>query len=186
MRKTNKRQNVTASVAVKAIRTASKKKKAVKHRAPKMIEHECTISGAWEDGKSIIETLGEEMRAWADNMEEKFGTTQKYETVSTTAETLEGIDVTIPEEFEGEENKKFIFKYSTVALSPSKMRHRSRANQCSDAVEIWNNLVTYLDQISEDEKEYTKEERDAAENMSSEVQNAIDEVEGCEFPSSFG
>jgi len=161
-------------------------KKARKPRPPKMIDHESTIAGAWEDGKSIIETLAESMREWADNMEEKFSQTQKYETVSTTADTLENIDVTIPDEFEGEENKKFIFKYQTFYLSPSKQRHRSRANQCADACEIWIALITYLDQIADDEKEYTKEERDAASQMSSDVQNAIDEAEGCEFPGMYG
>lgn len=155
-------------------------------RPPKMTDHESTIAGAWEDGKSIIESLGESMREWADNMEENFGNTLKYETVSTTAETLQEIDVTIPDELESE-SAKFTFKYQTLTLSPSKQRHRSRASQCSDACEIWNALVSFLDEIADStDSTYTQEERDAASSMSGDVQNAIDEAEGCEFPGMYG
>lgn len=160
------------------------KKKPRKPRPLKMIDHESTIGGAWEDGKSIIESLAEEMRSWADNLEENFSGTQRYEIVSTTADTLEGIDVTVPDELE--DGKKFFFKYRTVAVSPSKMRHRSRANQMADAVEIWQALVTYLDEIADSTGKYSPAEIEAASSMSSDVQNAIDEAEGCEFPGMYG
>lgn len=41
---------------------------------------------------SGVEELAEEIRSWADNMEEHFGSTSKYEEVSSAADELEGID----------------------------------------------------------------------------------------------
>ncbi len=44
---------------------------------------------------SELESLAEEMRSWADNMEESFGSTSKYEEVDECASNLENVDAEV-------------------------------------------------------------------------------------------
>lgn len=109
-RKTDKRQNPSAKVAHRAIHRATKKdanlakpygKKRVlappkkrrkpRPRQPKPAPREIDIISAIDEAYMEIEALGQEMRDWADSMEDKFSGTQKYDTVNTTADTLENM-----------------------------------------------------------------------------------------------
>src|ERR1700731_338004 len=47
-----------------------------------------SLPDAVSEAFAEFESLGSEMREWADNLEEKFSTTEKYNTVSSTADTL--------------------------------------------------------------------------------------------------
>lgn len=48
------------------------------------------VSGAISDAFSTFQELRDEMAEWANNMEEKFGSTQKYEDVRGAADALDG------------------------------------------------------------------------------------------------
>jgi hypothetical protein len=67
-----------------------------------------------------LQSLGEEMREWADNIEEKFSDTQKFQTVSDAAEALENLsEPDIPEAMNGIQ--------ITVTDLPQRRRGHSRS-----------------------------------------------------------
>jgi hypothetical protein len=132
-----------------------------------------TIADAVSNAFSILEELGGEMGEWGDNIEEKFSTTAKYETIRATQETLEGlIQPDIPDG---------LGKIEIEVAEPNRKRKQSRASRCSEAIIILETCMEALDDI-EDEAQY----KEAATLLSEELDNAKAEAEGVEFPGMYG
>lgn len=132
-----------------------------------------TIADAISNAFSILGELGAEMCEWGDNIEEKFGTTGKYETIRATQETLEGLtEPDFPEE---------LGKIEIEVAEPNRKRKQSRASRCSDAIIILETCMEALDNI-EDEATY----KEAATLLSEELDTAKGEAESVEFPGMYG
>jgi FKBP-type peptidyl-prolyl cis-trans isomerase (trigger factor) len=132
-----------------------------------------TIADAVSEAFGIFEELAGEMGEWGDNIEEKFSTTAKYDTIRTTQETLEGlIEPDIPDSLGKIEIERYEVKQK---------RRQSRANRCSEAVLILEDCMEALDSIEDEAK--NKEE---AKLLYDELDTAKGEAEGCEFPGMYG
>lgn len=141
--------------------------------------------------KSTVEELAQEMRSWADSLEEKFSQTEKYSTVSETADNLEGIDwPEVPESLSD----------LGVQWSETKSGKRpSRRKRCESVVDSLRGLYEALesrrdelqeqiDLRSEDETDEEEPEalQDACTELMESVEVVIDTLESCEFPGAFG
>jgi hypothetical protein len=139
-----------------------------------------SLADAVSEAFSEISSLAEEMREWADNMEEKFSATQKYETVSETADTLENIsEVEVDTELSA----------VTVTLQDPKPQRRgySRADRCAQACDILDACVSALeDYASTDDTNRTDAQAEAADELRNELDSAKSDAEGVEFPGMYG
>lgn len=143
---------------------------------PKFTEHKESIGDALGSAMSELESLGEEMRSWADNIEEKFSNTEKYERVSECADTLEGLSAPdVPESLEAR----------IITYHQGTKKQMSRSDRRDDACSILESIVQELEDITSDE-EAKQDLKDEAEEFRDEVQNLIDEAQGLEFPGMFG
>lgn len=132
-----------------------------------------------QEAFSEITTLAEEMRSWADGMEEKFSSTSKFETVSASADTLEGID-------EPDVTVTALNDHKLQWQDPTPRRRGfSRSARAANAVDmlrtVEDKLRDLVEELPEDDPQH-----DAADALADEVQTAADELEGVEFPGMFG
>ena len=137
-----------------------------------------SIADAVSEAFDEISSLAEEMRSWADNMEEKFSSTEKYSQVSEAADTLENAQE--PNDYPAFAQSQQI-EFSDL---PSRKRGYSRSDRCGQACYILQACADELDERIEelgdgDESVTLSEFRD-------ELTNVKDEVEGVEFPGMFG
>jgi len=157
--------------------------KAKKSRAPKMTEHEMSIEDAISSAMSEIQSLADEMREAFDNTPESLQGSAAGQAREEAADNLENIsEPDVPTELQG---SGFVVKWSTKTLSPSAMRKQSRSDRRYEAVETLCAVVSHLEKISED-KELSKEVREAAENFVDDVQSVIDDAEAVDFPGMYG
>jgi hypothetical protein len=132
-----------------------------------------TIADAVSNAFSVFEELGAEMGEWGDNIEEKFGTTAKYDLIRTTQETLEGlVEPDIPDG---------LGRIEIEVAEPNRKRKQSRAVRCTEAVMILEACMEALNDI-EDEAQY----KEAAELLVEELDTAKGNAEDCEFPGMYG
>lgn len=131
------------------------------------------------DAFAEILQLADEMRSWADNMEEKFSGTDKYQIVSASAETLENLD-------EPETDITALNDHKLSWQDPKpRRRGYSRADRCNQACDMLRAAEEKLREIH-DEVPPDDAQHDAAAGLADEVENVISELEGCEFPGMYG
>lgn len=151
-----------------------------KKRAPrrrfKVNDATCTIeegvAGVYQD----IGELAQEMREWADNLEEKFSNTDKYQRVNDAADTLENyIDEDVVPEWLSHE---IVVKYTFISK-----RRLSRADRCSNACTLAQAIIDKLEEgilwLDADKAEELVTLRDN-------LQQLIDDCQGVEFPGRYG
>lgn len=122
-----------------------------------------------------ITSLAEEMRTWADNMEEKFGATQKFQDVEAAADALENLDepdVTITALND--------HKLSWQDPRP-RLRGYSRATRAMHACDMLRAVEDKMREL-EDELPPDDPQHDAATALAEECENLISELEGIDFP----
>jgi hypothetical protein len=137
----------------------------------KWSEHK-TISEAFEEAKSEIQSLSEEMRHWEESMSSSDGlsATQKYETVSEAADSLENADL----EFEIPDSIKNI-RIMYLQISRYGRYKYPRWIRLSNVITFLNTIV---DELEKDEKEDTPE---GVTDFIDSVHSVIDEIENIEF-----
>lgn len=161
-------------------------------KAYKDVPYKTTAHNAYEDGKSELESLGEEMREWADNLEAgNLGHTEKYEQVNSAADEIENAVSNLPEAPDWlEEIGEVEFSQS---VSRRKGRAPSRAVRRDNAVaslraafEAVSAKASELGEKDDDpeseEGSETKERIQEMEEFASEIESACDEADGAEFP----
>lgn len=132
-----------------------------------------TVADAIADAFSEFESLGNELCEWADNIEEKFSNTSKYETLRASQETLEGLSAPdVPDE---------IGKLEIEVPVNSKKR-LSRADRNADATIKLDIVIEKLDELIEK----TREDETDHSDLRDELDNAKAEVEAVEFPGMYG
>lgn len=149
-------------------------KKAKMKREPKHYTEEITVADAIGEGCGELLSLGEEMRSWADAIEEKFSGTSKYDNICEVADVLEGVN-------EPEVAAELKDLKVTVTRTRYGRRGPSRATRRDDA--------TYLLQVAKDLLENFEEESENAEAASAladELDQIINEAEGIGFPGMYG
>lgn len=159
-----------------------KKRRPSAPRAKKPPPRTVGILDALDEAFAEIEDLAQEMREWADNLEDKFSGTQKYEIVSSTADTLEGIE-NAHAGFDDATNE-VLNKITIVIQDPTpRRRGYSRADRNADACTILQSISDALDEATE---EQLGAHVDDANGLKDDVDAAVSELEGVEFPGAYG
>jgi capsid portal protein len=147
---------------------------------------EATLADAANEAYSEFASLGEEMREWADNLEEKFSATDRYARISEAADALEGLS---EPDYPDWASKT---KVQVSELVKPLRRRISRATRRDNACAI---LDTCMEACNE-----WLDENDKPENRSDEMlgiigeitqirddlENLKDEAEAVEFPGMYG
>lgn len=148
------------------------------------------IANAVSYGFSELADLASEVREVVDNCPENLQQTDRISTLESTADTLEGLDEpTVPESVENEQ----VEHYEEVG------RRLSRASRRDNAVGALNAVLDRLNDIEaeidtalvevqkvEGDESALQEKLDEVIELRDEVENAIGEAEGVEFPGMFG
>lgn len=124
------------------------------------------ISDLIDDAFSEFESLAEEMRSWADAIEEKFSTTEKYERINEAADTLEGISRPDVDDNIGELEVEYV--------EPKKLTSRSKRND----------HACYLLQVCIDA--LAERDDDESSSLKDELDSALSDAEGVYFPGMYG
>ena len=142
---------------------------------------------------SEIEELGSSMREWFDNCNENLQQSDKMQTVEQTADTLEGLsEPDLPDWLTPEQSDEGPrFDHVEANITPLAYSRRSRATRCSDTASLLQNIVDRLNEIEEEEeakkeKDKNQDKIDEIGSLRDELENAISELEGCEFPGMYG
>lgn len=161
------------------------KKKEIKHDT-------CTISEAIDRANTDVQDLADEMGQWRDNIEEKFGNTQKYADVSEAADTLEGLDAPDPD-VEGDPDGEV--KVRALGSAPSRSDRRDYAASlyagACEALRVAASALRFEGRdfaASGGEKEAEERERlaDAYDETADRCEEAQQEIENVTFPGMFG
>lgn len=149
-------------------------------RAKKPEPRKINLTDAVGEAFGELECLAEEMRDWAGNIEEKFSSTQKYEDVSTAADSLENIQQPDIDDTLGE------IEITIQDPTPSR-KPRSRATRCGDACNILSNCISALEEFASFDSADTDEAKvELADDLRGELENVMSEAESVEFPGMFG
>lgn len=183
----------------KAAEAPAKKKR--KKSPPKYTEQSGSVMEAVSNGFGEVSNLAEEMRGWADNLEEKFSSTDRYARVSEAADALENATEPDVDETIGDLQVKW------MELQPrSRRRGLSRADRLSNACNALAAASSVLRDFSEELEKLektkevlhaffdsngitegdTEEIASAASDLADEIDSATSELEGVEFPGMYG
>ncbi len=145
------------------------------------VVQEVTIADAVSNAYSELIELGEEMRSWADGMEEKFSGTEKYGVIDETASTLESLDEPTAPEWA----QKTSIKYTEL---PVRKRGYSRSVRLGQACSILDTCISACDEYVTETSDNVdlKDTHDAVEEYRNELEQLKDNAEGCEFPGMYG
>lgn len=169
--------------------------------AYKSVARQGTVSSV-EDSFNTLEELGNECREIVDNASEGLQQTQRIQTFEETASTLEGLSCPdVPTCI-----ADLAIEY-TESVPTRKRQSPSRYTRCQNEVAVLtaakDAAETWLEEhpeIDEDEAEehdakvhegsvedgYTNDDRSEVEQFISELDDAISNAEGCEFPGMYG
>jgi hypothetical protein len=140
------------------------------------VVREMSIADAVSETFGEFQGLGEEMRSWADAMEEKFSATDKFSRVSEAADTLENIN---------EASVDDSLKDLKVSFTEMSKKRPSRPDRCGHACYILDECIQVLDEIIDDEKA-DQSLKDDASSLRDDLDNAKSEAECVEFPGMYG
>jgi len=139
---------------------------------PRKIEtRKPTLADALNEAFYDLQELAGEIREWADNMEESFSSTSKYDAVNQAAEDLEGLEELGPEGFGDLEVEV------TTVLPRKKNRGLSRADRCGNACNILDACEAALEALDGN--------NDAME-LAGQIRDAKEAAECVDFPGMFG
>jgi hypothetical protein len=144
------------------------------------------IDSVISDAFTDIGDLADEMGEWRDSLEDKFSGTDKYQTVSDTADTLE--------EHREEPDNSGVSKlldgveisYGEMVLRRKKSRSGpSRSTRLSNCSNRLGAAIGYLEERT-DEEGLSDDDKTALEEYRDELQGHLDEIDSVEFPGMFG
>lgn len=139
-----------------------------------------TVSGVLEDGVSILNDLGSECTEAADNFPNyDHPKAEAFREAASPIEDL-SLDVDLPEDLAASE-------VEYVESRPRRKRHNpSRASRRDNAVAMLQAGLEGMQAWLEDEANAEHEKRDEVSSLCTDVENAISEAEGVEFPGLYG
>jgi hypothetical protein len=146
---------------------------------------EATLADAANEAYSEFMALGEEMREWADNLEEKFSATDRYARISEAADALEGLS----EPNYPDWASKTKVQISELVKPPRKVsRATRRDNACAildTCMEVCNEWLDENDK-PENRSDEMLEIIGEITQIRDDLENLKDEAEGVEFPGMYG
>jgi len=147
--------------------------------AYKLVECKGSVESI-SDAFSELESLAEEMREIADNMEDGgMGHMPKAEAAGEAADTLEGLtEPEVPSCLEGRDTSWH------ESVNRRKGRGPSRAVRCSNACAVFRAAADSAMEWAESCDD--EDEKQAAEEFADECNAVADEAEGVEFPGMYG
>jgi len=146
---------------------------------PKFKAIECTVAEAVSNGFSELQALAEEIREIVDNAEGGLAQTQRIQTLSDTADTLEQLsEPTI-------EGNIAEIKVTYLESQPRGKRGLSRRARCENAISALDAVIAAL-QEKADELPDESDAKEELEGLVNELEDAKGNAEGCEFPGKFG
>lgn len=148
----------------------------------KITEQTSTVSGVVADVASELEELAQEMRDWADNMEESFSHTDKFQQVSDVADTLEyvDLDIEVPRIVED-----LTVKYMIHSPYGRKGASRSmRRDNFVMALEAAQGIAQL--ELDSGVWEEDSDQPDEIEEFIQALDDIIGELQGVDFPGAFG
>jgi hypothetical protein len=133
------------------------------------------VFNAFEDAKSDISELAQEMRSWEENMGQYdgFSATERYNRVSQSADTLEDQSSELDNVEEITEEQYAFVEIQVFYIRPYGRKPMPRWMRLSNALNDLTNVVKALRE---------KKENDIAD----EIETIIGELEGVDFPSMYG
>src|SRR3954471_4751791 len=128
------------------------------------VAHSTTVSGAVSDAFSALQSLGEELREWYDNLPEGLQGGSKGDALSEAADILEGLsEPDVPESV-----ADVAVNYSTL---PS--RRQSRRERRDEAVQL---LAHAVDAVQESIDNAQSELQNADESEANDAVDALQEI----------
>ena len=165
----------------KALQSKPKKKRAPRAVAPP--PRDAGLLDAILEVTGTAEELGQEMRDWASNIEEKFSSTQKYADIEQAADTLEE---EAGRDFEGDGLYKFLNDTKITIQDPTPKRQAtSRSRRLGEATDILSQVIDRLAEYCDDNKN-SGGDREIAKQLSDECDEMEGNLQGVEFPGMFG
>lgn len=151
------------------------KKKAIQYDKFTIVD---ALSAAFSD----IESLQDEMQSWYDNMPEGLQSGNKGEAVSEAADALSNVsEVEVPNTLT--DNAQFMAL--TVSVGPLKKR-ASRASRLDYALGLLQTARDEVDGHINAETVRAEDVKEEAQSVIDELDTAISELEGLEFPGMYG
>jgi hypothetical protein len=136
-----------------------------------------SIGATVGDAYSTLEGLGQEFRDICDSTPDSLQSTDLYDRRDTTASTIENLsEPDVPEWLSGIE-----FTWTQWPRSSTK----SRSGQCAEATAMLQAVADKLDEMIEANTQ-SKEQNDEMRTLKDELEEIINEAEGCEWPGMFG
>lgn len=123
-----------------------------------------------------ITSLGDEMQGWADNLEERFSHTSKYEAVREAADALGQLEE--PGAPDCLEAPKGALAGETITFQRNSRPKQSRADRASGAAAILREAIERLDELASRET--------IPQDYRDELERQVDELEAVEFPGMYG
>lgn len=160
-------------------------------RRGKTISREVTLEDLFNDAKSIVEELKNEMEEWAGNMEgTSLENTSKYQSVSDARDTLEyGLDDLERIDIDAVQEDVLTRKVTVNEFHKYGKKLPSRADRLGNATEALNVVVTELRLFVEELYEHEEGNEDAIallEQTADDIEEAIGNVESVDFPGMYG
>lgn len=166
---------------------------------PRKTTVEDAISGALS---LLREELGAEMREWHDKIPESLHSSDKSETINSTAETLEGLEDPDLDDLP-EEVLKLECTYQESIKQKGKQKHPSRAARrdtgtsmlgaAADALRAWaDEKESELEQaaaggaVEQEEGEKQEDVIEQVRELADKLEEMRDEADGADFPGMFG
>ena len=136
------------------------------------------LRDAVSEAYSEFQSLAEEMRDWANNMEEHFSQTDKYSRVSEAADALEDLqEPDVPES---------VADIPVTIQDPKPQKGGySRSFRCSQAGSILMDCIAALEEVKNEEG-VSDEKSDDADQLMSELEQHQGDSESVDFPGMFG
>jgi hypothetical protein len=146
-------------------------------RRPRMVELKSSVSGMIDDGLSELQSLGEEMRSWYDNLTDSLQQNDKGTRVGEAADALENLatEVEVPE---GAAEAEVVLHHRPLG------RKQSRARRRDHAVAMLSAAKDKLEELKDHED--NEDGDDDFDTPIDELDNIISEAEGVEFPGMYG
>ena len=144
--------------------------------AYKTLMRDATVGDCVGAAFGELEELASEMREWYDNLSEGLQQTDKAQTIESTAGTLENYsEPDVPECVAA-----LPVKYAEM-VNKDKRRGPSRDVRCQNAVAMLTAAKEAVDEWLADRR-HDADGYDDANQLSSDLDEAVGEAEGCEFP----
>lgn len=158
---------------------ATKRKRVSAYKA---VQQKTTVAAAIGDAYSELQSLRDEMSETADNMQDTLSQTPKYQAVEEARDTLDGFCDSEPNVPDGVSDLEVTY---SEMVNSRKGRGPSRSVRCSNASSMLEAVIEAINAHAEDLKD-GDDLKGEIQTLADELQEAVDNAGGVEFPGMYG